>query len=98
VEDDTGPILSPAAARVLATVGGAGVLDRLAELSGSDFTSLMLYLASSPGYKRHRRASTQPALHGRLHRRRDGGGPVRLYCHTRIWCLYGEQEGDDHPR
>jgi hypothetical protein len=37
--------VSPAAARVLATVGGDSVLDRLAELSGSDFTSLMLEVA-----------------------------------------------------
>jgi uncharacterized protein (DUF1778 family) len=41
VDDD----LSPAAARVLAAIGDAGVLDRLAELSGSDFTSLMLEVA-----------------------------------------------------
>jgi len=37
--------LSPAAARVLGEVGGSEVLDRLAALSGSDFTSLMLEVA-----------------------------------------------------
>jgi len=47
--------LSPAAARVLAALGGPGVLDRLAELSGSDFTSLMLEVA------RRRAARETPA-------------------------------------
>ena len=48
VEDDTGldPGLSAAAVRVVAFLGGRTVLDRLAELSGSDFTSLMLEVAS----------------------------------------------------
>jgi hypothetical protein len=43
---------SPAVARVLGEVGGSEVLDRLAALSGSDFTSLMLEVA-------RRRAATQ---------------------------------------
>ncbi|HEY7432475.1 MAG TPA: hypothetical protein VH641_17260 [Streptosporangiaceae bacterium] len=34
--------LSPAVRRLLPAIGGAGVLDRLAALSGSDFTSVML--------------------------------------------------------
>jgi hypothetical protein len=62
VEDDTGPILSPAAARVLATVGGPGVLDWLAELSGSDFTSLMLEVAG------RRAARETPATVARRYR------------------------------
>ncbi|HUA40874.1 MAG TPA: hypothetical protein VMA32_04890 [Streptosporangiaceae bacterium] len=44
-----------AVARVAAAVGGTGVLDRLAALSGSDFTSLMLEVA------RRRAASQTPA-------------------------------------
>ncbi|HXB46638.1 MAG TPA: hypothetical protein VNW50_02675 [Streptosporangiaceae bacterium] len=55
------PHLSPAAARVLATVG-PGVLDRLAELSGSDFTSLMLEVA------RRRANSETPASVARRYR------------------------------
>jgi hypothetical protein len=43
---------SPAVGRVLGEVGGSEVLDRLAALSGSDFTSLMLEVA-------RRRAATQ---------------------------------------
>jgi hypothetical protein len=58
VDDD----LSPAAARVLATVGDPGVLDRLAELSGSDFTSLMLEVA------RRRAARETPATVARRYR------------------------------
>ena len=54
--------LSPAAARVLATVGGPGVLDQLAELSGSDFTSLMLEVA------RRRAARETPATVVRRYR------------------------------
>ena len=54
--------LSPAAARVLAAVGGPGVLDRLAELSGSDFTSLMLEVA------RRRAARETPATVVRRYR------------------------------
>jgi len=63
VEDDTGPDAgtSAAAARVLATVG-PGVLDRLAELSGSDFTSLMLEVA------RRRAARETPATVVRRYR------------------------------
>jgi hypothetical protein len=63
VKDDTGPRtdLSPAAARVLATVG-PGVLDRLTELSGSDFTSLMLEVA------RRRAARETPATVARRYR------------------------------
>ena len=54
--------LSPAAARVLATLGGPGVLDQLAGLSGSDFTSLMLEVA-------RRRADRQtPATLARRYR------------------------------
>ena len=53
--------LSPAAARVLASVG-PGVLDRLAELSGSDFTSLMLEVA------RRRAARETPATVTRRYR------------------------------
>jgi hypothetical protein len=53
--------LSPAAARVLAAVG-PGVLDRLAELSGSDFTSLMLEVA------RRRANSETPATVVRRYR------------------------------
>jgi len=54
--------LSPAAARVLATLGGRTVLDRLAELSGSDFTSLMLEVA------RRRAARETPATVARRYR------------------------------
>jgi hypothetical protein len=43
-----------AVARVAAAVGGTGIIDRLAALSGSDFTSLMLELA-------RRRAASQTA-------------------------------------
>jgi hypothetical protein len=46
---------SPAAARVVSAVGGSDVLDRLAALSGSDFTSLMLEVA------RRRAARETPA-------------------------------------
>ena len=53
--------VSPAAARVLATVG-PGVLDRLTELSGSDFTSLMLEVA------RRRAARETPATVARRYR------------------------------
>jgi len=53
--------LSPAAARVLATIG-ADVLDRLTELSGSDFTSLMLEVA------RRRAARETPATVARRYR------------------------------
>jgi hypothetical protein len=56
------PDLSPAAARVLATVGGPAVLDRLAELSGSDFTSLMLEVA------RRRAGRETPATVARRYR------------------------------
>jgi hypothetical protein len=58
VDDD----LSPAAARVLAKVGGPGVLDRLTELSGSDFTSLMLEVA------RRRAARETPVTVARRYR------------------------------
>jgi hypothetical protein len=54
--------LSPAAARVLAGVGGPGVLDQLAELSGSDFTSLMLEVA------RRRAGRETPATVARRYR------------------------------
>jgi len=54
--------LSPAAARVLAAVGDPGVLDRLAALSGSDFTSLMLEVA------RRRAARETPATVVRRYR------------------------------
>jgi hypothetical protein len=54
--------LSSAAARVLAAIGGPGVLDRLAELSGSDFTSLMLEVA------RRRANSETPATVARRYR------------------------------
>jgi hypothetical protein len=54
--------LSPAAARVLPAVGGSIVLDRLTELSGSDFTSLMLEVA------RRRAARETPATVARRYR------------------------------
>jgi hypothetical protein len=53
--DHTGEGGKRAAARVASAVGGSDVLDRLAELSGSDFTSLMLEVA------RRRAASETPA-------------------------------------
>lgn len=54
---DAAPVtsLTPAVARVAAAVGGSEVLDRLAALSGSDFTSLMLEVA------RRRAANQTPA-------------------------------------
>jgi hypothetical protein len=54
--------LSPATARVLAGVGGDSVLDRLVELSGSDFTSLMLEVA------RRRAGRETPATVARRYR------------------------------
>ena len=50
-----GPSLSPAAARVGAAAGGEQIVDALAGLPGSDFTSLMLEVA------RRRAASQTPA-------------------------------------
>jgi hypothetical protein len=50
-----GPAPSPAVRRPLPAIGGIGVLDRLAALSGSDFISLMLEVA------RRRAASETPA-------------------------------------
>lgn len=44
-EDQAVGMTSPAAARVVAAIGGAAVLRRLAGLSGSDFTSVMLEVA-----------------------------------------------------
>lgn len=52
---DAATSASPAVARVAAAVGGSEVLDRLAALSGSDFTSLMLEVA------RRRAANQTPA-------------------------------------
>ena len=54
--------LSPAATRVVAALGGREVIDRLAELSGSDFTSLMLEVA------RRRAAREAPATVVRRYR------------------------------
>jgi hypothetical protein len=54
--------LSPAVVRVLGKLGDPGVLDRLAELSGSDFTSLMLEVA------RRRAARETPAAVVRRYR------------------------------
>ena len=62
--------LSPAAVRVLATLGDSGVLDRLAELSGSDFTSLMLEVA------RRRAARETPATVTRRYRTDRFAGPA----------------------
>ncbi len=54
--DETSPsMVSPAVARIAAALGGSEVLDRLAALSGSDFTSLMLEVA------RRRAANQTPA-------------------------------------
>lgn len=51
----TGGEVSPALARVLPAIGGAEVVERLAALSGSDFTSVMLAVA------RQRAARETPA-------------------------------------
>jgi hypothetical protein len=61
--------LSPAAARVLAAVGGDSVLDRLGALSGSDFTSLMLEVA------RRRAKRETPATIARRYRTDRFVGP-----------------------
>ena len=50
-----GDVVSGALARVLPAIGGAEVVERLAELSGSDFTSVMLAVA------RQRAARQTPA-------------------------------------
>jgi len=52
---EAGEGVSPALARVLPAIGGAEVVDRLAALSGSDFTSVMLAVA------RKRAARENPA-------------------------------------
>ena len=50
-----GEVVSGALARVLPAIGGAEVVERLAALSGSDFTSVMLAVA------RLRAAGQQPS-------------------------------------
>lgn len=72
MDEITGPGtgLSPAAARVVATIGGSNVVDRLAELSGSDFTSLMLEVA------RRRAARETPATLARRYRNDRFVGPA----------------------
>jgi len=61
--------------RLLPRIGGSGVIDRLAALSGSDFTSVMLEVA------RRRAARENPASVLRRYERdrfvRPGQGPVR---------------------
>jgi hypothetical protein len=61
-EDQAPGATSPAAARVLSDLGGTDVLGRLAELSGSDFTSVMLEVA------RRRAARERPATVMRRYR------------------------------
>jgi hypothetical protein len=61
-EDQAPGATSPAAARVLSDLGSTDVLDRLAELSGSDFTSVMLEVA------RRRAARERPATVMRRYR------------------------------
>jgi hypothetical protein len=68
VVDSTTSAVSSAVARVAEAVGGSDVLDRLAALSGSDFTSLMLEVA------RRRAANQTPA---ELMRRYRGSRFVR---------------------
>lgn len=66
---------SPALARLLPTIGGGAVVDRLAGLSGSDFTSVMLEVM------RRRAARETPASVLRRYRRdrfvRPGSMPWR---------------------
>jgi hypothetical protein len=64
-----------AVARVAAAVGGTGVLDRLAALSGSDFTSLMLEVA------RRRAARQTPAEIMRRYRSDRFARPVGTPWH-----------------